>query len=85
MVDSSDGFPQPNTNEAINVIGNAIDDLLHQLPFRFTNGDVMSAALYLVVECGLNSATPEQLKQDIIESLDNVIAGVMAENKKNMN
>lgn len=78
--------PDPNTDEMITLLGGMFEDMLNQLPFPFSCGDAMSAALYVVVDGGLmNAPSHKQLREDIIAGLDRILAERAAEQAGRMN
>lgn len=67
--------PDSNTDAMVSFLGDLFEQMVGQLPFSFSHGDIMSAAMYLVVDAGLvNAPSPERLRQDVIDALDRIIA-----------
>lgn len=54
-------------------------DAVTGLGIKFSNGDIMSACTYLLVEAGLHEGDPEQLVADIVKTVRTIIADGMAE------
>lgn len=72
--------PQPNSAEMVNflhgVIVNTCNFTSDQV--SFTTGDLMGAMLFLMVETGLNTVSPQQLREDIIGALDKTLEHIAA-------
>lgn len=77
--------PDPNSDGMVSLLGDLLEQTLQQLPFTFSCGDAMGAALYVVVDAGLmNAPSPEKLRQDIIDGIDRILAE-RAESKRKLN
>jgi hypothetical protein len=44
----------------------------------------MSACMYMIVEAGLATVSPEQLREDVIKAFDGTVASVI-DNRRRMN
>jgi hypothetical protein len=78
-------IPEPCTPEMVGVLHRAIDDLLDsvRVMFPFARGDAMSAAMYLIVEAGLDGgASPEKLREDVKDAFETTLADVLAQRGK---
>lgn len=45
--------PKPNTTEMVRLIADALISLIDDLPMKFSNADVMSAAATIVIQTGM--------------------------------
>lgn len=77
-------LPKHSTDEMVTFLhgallgtANSVSDVV-----RFTTGDLMSAALHLIVDAGLENASPEQLRADIVKGLDAILADRAEERRK---
>jgi hypothetical protein len=75
--------PAPNSDGMVTLLGDLFEQMISHLPFQFSHGDVMSAALYMVIDAGLiNAPSPEKLRSDIVDGLDRILAERAAERRQ---
>lgn len=69
-------MPEHSTDAMVSLIHQVLSSVVGQLAndIQFTTGDVMSAALHLIVDAGLMNATPASLRADIVTAVDNMLA-----------
>jgi hypothetical protein len=86
MEDEIIEVPAPCTNEMVGLLHRAVESLLLELreSFPFARGDAMSACMYMIVEAGLATVSPEQLREDVIKAFDGTVASVI-DNRRRMN
>lgn len=75
-------MPEPKTDEMVTLLNSAMEEALAAISnrYRFANGDVMSAALHVMVDAGMVSVhngdqTREQLVDDIIVGVRACVMG----------
>lgn len=77
-------LPEPSTTEMKallhGVLRSAVDQLAEIVPFH--TGDVMSAAMTMIVETGLEGEPPEKLRATLVEVLDALLASYAAQKEK---
>lgn len=71
-------IPDANTEEIIRLIHSILEAVMTQLPFPFTAGDVMSAAMALLIDAGMLSVmeglqTKEELADKICVAIRSAI------------
>jgi hypothetical protein len=77
-------IPEPCTPEMVGVLHRAINDLLNSVAgtFPFARGDAMSAAMYMIVEAGLENSSPDKLREDVIAAFEVTLEDVLAQRGK---
>lgn len=78
--------PEPNTDAMVTLLHQILDGAAESFSnlTSFTRGDLMGAALYMVVEVGSEGSPPDKLREDIIAAVDRILAD-MAQEKARMN
>ncbi len=71
-----DKTPEPGSDEMVTLLNDVLHAALGQLSpsLHFTAGDVMGAAMYILVDAGLEASSPAVLRGDIIIALDRMLA-----------
>lgn len=64
------GYPKHQTEEMVGTLCSVVEQLLVQLPFDFTTGDVMAMATHLIIDAGMvavmeGKVSREELAEDI--------------------
>lgn len=79
-------MPEHGTDAMVTLLHRVLNSLVGQLAndIKFTTGDVMSAALHLIIDAGLMNASPANLRKDIATSVDRILAEV-AKKREAMN
>lgn len=69
-------IPEPGSDAMAQLLGSSLDSMFDQLRdhFPFHCGDVMTACLYALIDAGLVGASPEQLRKDVIDAIDRILA-----------
>lgn len=69
-------IPERCTDQMVTMLFGVLHDALDKVHegISFSRGDVMAAAMHLIVETGLEAASPEMLREDVINGFDLTLA-----------